>query len=546
MTFSSLLAVILSLSAISCNKTPIEDDSAKLEQEKKEKEVAELLAQVKSSKAINTFDEKATWYYTMGPDANSPFAKFSRKIVTGNKVEGTGAFVFTYEFSGMTKNQAQEKVFFQHKFGDFRPDLSFSPLGVSMWIRGHRTNKGTFRFVLLHDDKLYPDNYTIRQTFEYSDPDILKCEDWTQLVIPYSWFKNYDYGEGDLELSHVIGYRIEIVNEEGKEAQNCEFLIDNLEQLTSYEPQYTPARFSSIFIQLNKVYENYDWEWAFTSCLDAGIDTWIIQYSVGYGSENNVCWYQNTNLDWVSTKYHIVDDMVAAAEKLGFKLIFGLNGGDYSRTNSQDQAVYDNLVEKNKLVVDEIVANFGSSSCFAGWYITEEFHDGTWPVGWQQDKAREMLGDYLNRVGEYAKSKIDLPVSIAPALWRGMPAKLCGEWFEKLFDGTPNIDVLYLQDCAGRGPATITSIEVDLPNYYNEIKKACDKTGVKFGVDVESFMDCYSPSIPYEAKKWDYLKRQLEMAGNYTDYITNFSWATFKPSVGGFNKYCEYVKTLDN
>ena len=303
MTFSSLLAVILSLSAISCNKTPIEDDSAKLEQEKKDKEVAELLAQVKSSKAINTFDEKATWYYTMGPDANSPFAKFSRKIVTGNKVEGTGAFVFTYEFSGMTKNQAQEKVFFQHKFGDFRPDLSFSPLGVSMWIRGHRTNKGTFRFVLLHDDKLYPDNYTIRQTFEYSDPDILKCEDWTQLVIPYSWFKNYDYGEGDLELSHVIGYRIEIVNEEGKEAQNCEFLIDNLEQLTSYEPQYTPARFSSIFIQLNKVYENYDWEWAFTSCLDAGIDTWIIQYSVGYGSENNVCWYQNTNLDWVSTKF---------------------------------------------------------------------------------------------------------------------------------------------------------------------------------------------------------------------------------------------------
>ena len=546
MTFSSLLAVILSLSAISCNKTPIEDDSAKLEQEKKEKEVAELLAQVKSSKAINTFDEKATWYYTMGPDANSPFAKFSRKIVTGNKVEGTGAFVFTYEFSGMTKNQAKEKVFFQHKFGDFRPDLSFSPLGVSMWIRGHRTNKGTFRFVLLHDDKLYPDNYTIRQTFEYSDPDILKCEDWTQLVIPYSWFKNYDYGEGELELSHIIGYRIEVVNEEGKEAQNCEFLIDNLEQLTSYEPQYTPARFSSIFIQLNKVYENYDWEWAFTSCLDAGIDTWIIQYSVGYGSENNVCWYQNTNLDWVSTKYHIVDDMVAAAEKLGFKLIFGLNGGDYSRTNSQDQAVYDNLVEKNKLVVDEIVANFGSSSCFAGWYITEEFHDGTWPVGWQQDKAREMLGDYLNRVGEYAKSKIDLPVSIAPALWRGMPAKLCGEWFEKLFDGTPNIDVLYLQDCAGRGPATITSIEVDLPNYYNEIKKACDKTGVKFGVDVESFMDCYSPSIPYEAKKWDYLKRQLEMAGNYTDYITNFSWATFKPSVGGFNKYCEYVKTLDN
>lgn len=545
MTFSSMLAIALVLGACACEKTPSGDDSAIKEQERKQQEVEQLLSEVKSAKPINTFDEKATWYYTMGPDIDSPFAKFSRRIVTGNKVEGTGAFVFSYAFSGMTRNQAQEKVYFQHKWGDFRPDLSFCPLGISMWIRGHRTNKGTFRFVLLHDDIMYPDNQTIRQTFEYSDPDILKCEDWTQLVIPYSWFKNYNYGEGDMDLAHVIGYRIEIVNEEGREAENCEFLIDNLEQLTSYEPQYTPAKFSSLFIQLNKVYEDYDWEWAFNSCLAAGIDTWIVQYCIGHGSENSVSWYKNCNLDWVSTKYSIVDDMVAMAEKLGVKIIFGLFGGDYSKTNTQDKAVYDKLVQRNSLVADELYSNFGDSPCFAGWYITEEFHDGTWPVGWHTDKSREMLGEYLNTVAAYAKSKKDVPVSIAPALWRGMPAKMCGEWFEKLFDGTPDIDVLYLQDCAGRGPATITSIEVDLPNYYNEIKKACDKTGVIFGVDVESFMSCSSPDIPYEAKKWDYLQRQLEMAGNYTEHITNFSWATFKPNVGAFNKYSEYVKTLD-
>ncbi len=531
----------LILAFCSCTKPAVEDNST-AEQERKEKEVAELLSCVHSSKPINTFDEKNTWYYTMGPDANSPLAKIRRNVVTGSKIEGDGSFAISYSFSGIHTGNQAEMVYFQHRWGDFRPDLGFEPLGLSMWIKGHRTNKGVFRFVLLQDDKMFPDNQTIRQTFEYSDSEILKKEEWTRLVLPYSWFKNY-YGEGKLDPSRCIGYRIEIVNEAGVSIDGCEFLIDNLEQLTSYMPQYkVGSRFSSIFIQLNKIYQNYDWEQAFKSCLEVGIDTWIIQYSIGFGEENNVSWYSNTALDFVQTKYAIIDEMVSAAEKTGFKLIFGLFGGDYSKTNTQDQKIYDALLTKNSLVADEISANFGSSPCFAGWYITEEFHDGTWPVGWHADKARDMLGTYLNSVAKYAKSKNAKLVCIAPALWRGMPADLCGKWFEGLFKNTPDVDVLYLQDCAGRGPSTITSVQVDLPNYFSHIKKACDNTGVKFGVDVESFMSCSSPEIPYQAKNWEELKLQLEMAGNFTDFITNFSWATFKPGTGGFNEYKEYVE----
>ena len=291
------IVLLLTIFVCSCNKTAAEDPSAAVK-EQQEKEVSELLDAVRSSKPINTFDEMKpdTWYYTMGPSSGSPMAKLARRVITGNKVEGKGSFSFTYSFSGFARENEKETVFFQQKWGDFRPDLGFEPLGISMWIRGHRTNKGVFRFVLLHDDKMYYDNFKIRQTYEYTDTEILRKEEWTRLVIPYSWFKPYSGEEGvEFNPSRCMGFRIEIVNEDGGEASNCEFLIDNLEQLTSYEPVYSKnAKFSSLFIQLNKVYEDYDWEWAFKSCLEVGIDTWIIQYSIGFGEENHVSWYSNT------------------------------------------------------------------------------------------------------------------------------------------------------------------------------------------------------------------------------------------------------------
>jgi len=85
-------------------------------------------------------------------------------------------------------------------------------------------------------------------------------------------------------------------------------------------------------------------------------------------------------------------------------------------------------------------------------------------------------------------------------------------------------------------------IDVDLPNYFAQIKKACDETGVEFGVDVESFLGCGCPNVPYHAKNWNELKEQLFVAGMFTNNITNFSWATFKPGTGAFAGYKAYLK----
>ena len=239
-------------------------------------------------------------------------------------------------------------------------------------------------------------------------------------------------------------------------------------------------------------------------------------------------------------KYDFVDKMFEAAERNGIKLIVGLYPGDYSKTNTASPEKYNLNLERNKMVFDEVYEQFGNHPCLEGWYITEEFHDGSYPVGWQQEPSLSMLAKYLEGVASYIKTKSDKPVSIAPALWRGMPADLCGQWFGRIFAQTPNIDYLYIQDLGGR---CLVDVDVDLPNWFAEIKKACDANGVHFGVDIESFQSCWCPNVPYREKNWSELKEQLFVAGLFTEYITNFSWVTFKK---GTNNYTSYKKYLED
>ena len=88
------------------------------------------------------------------------------------------------------------------------------------------------------------------------------------------------------------------------------------------------------------------------------------------------------------------------------------------------------------------------------------------------------------------------------------------------------------------------SVGIDLPNYYTEIKKACDANGVAFGVDIESFFRCSMLKMPRRQKTWKELAPQLWMAGAFTDKITNFSWATFKPGYYTYEGYKKYFDQL--
>ena len=68
-----------------------------------------------------------------------------------DKMEGNGSFRLKYMFTGSSLTAAPEKVYFEQTWGDWRFDLSFYPLGLSIWVKGNKDNKGVFRFVLLED-----------------------------------------------------------------------------------------------------------------------------------------------------------------------------------------------------------------------------------------------------------------------------------------------------------------------------------------------------------------------------------------------------------
>lgn len=452
---------------------------------------------------------------------------WNRRYVTHGQVEGDGAFYITYGFKGGTVGT--EKVFFQSRWNNFRPDLSFHPYGISMWIKGEKVNAGSLRFVLLHDDQMKPDNPVVRQEYATVVKDALRNTEWTRVLFKYEDFEPVGENLPAMDLSKVIGFRFEFVNDEKSESAGNQVWIDNIEQLTLYEPQYDKdAKFSSIFVQLYEGYATTDWNTIFKDYLSVGIKEVILQYATGYDTASNCTWYSDSKLSWVTQCVPVIDNMMAAAEDTGMNVRLGMYGGEYTMG-------YETILERNKLVANELNEKFGSSPAFTGWYITEEFYDGVYQ--WHQPAKRQELSAYIQTVASYAKSLKNVDVAVAPALWRGLPAKLCGKWFEAVFRETPDVDILYLQDCAGRGPDIITDVDVDLPNWYAEIKKACDATGVKFGVDIESFMSCGSPKIPYQAKTWEELSKQLYLAGLYTDYITNFSYATFKLETQSYKDY---------
>ena len=512
-----------------------------------------IINDTKAVKTINPYDELGCEIYDITNPKKTEGTAFLDYEIGSDQKEGTGSFKLKYNFTGTPNEGDREFVYFQQRWGDYRVDLSFHPLGLSIWVKGSHLNKdAVFRFIIMEDEKQFtegaPHDYTRKRWsyYAYEDTEVLSKDGWTRVIMPYSAFKQYKKGEGTqsdkLLMNRNEGFRIEIENASG-EAWSGECQIDNLEQLTSYELKGGTPKFSSIFIQLNKdAYKNENWDQQFQDSRAVGIDTWIIQYSeqfTGNDDDTNVSFYKNTNLPWVDVKCDIIDKMFEAAARNGMKIILGLYPGDYSKRDLLDPTKYNINTKRNKMLFDEVYEQFGNNPCLVGWYITEEFHDGSYPVGWQQEPELAMLANYLEGVASYIKSKSNKPVAIAPALWRGLPADLCGKWFESLFKRTPNIDNLYLQDIGGR---CLVDFDVDLPNWYAEIKKACDATNVKFGVDIESFKSCNCPNINYKAKDWAELKEQLMVAGLFTDYITNFSWVTFKKGTNNYDGYKAYLK----
>ena len=467
-----------------------------------------------------------------------------RTVEKGDCVEGEGCFRFAYAFKG-GKAPGTETACWQRLFTNFRCDFSFCPRSMSVWVKGRPSNKGDLRIVLLQGDMNSRFRHKVLRTYGYTDRKALRNSGWKKVEAPFAKFRPLDGGDVPLDLSQVIGWRVEVVNTDGTASEGNVFEMDKMEQNTSYRPRWNrKARLGSLIVQLNKkLYADTDWEQVFRATKEIGIDTWWIQFCIGRKSAWHISFYKNCTLPWVTEKLDYVDRMFAAAEKCGIKLIVGPSYESWGHTWLLfKKERYDEVFETNRLVIDDIAANFASSPAFAGWYIANEFHDGSNSnYNWWEEEGNVLLAGYLERTAKYMKALKDVPVSVSPALFRGFPAKMTGEMYDRLFSRTPSVDRLYIQDCAGRGADMITSVGVDLPNYFAELKKACEKNGVEFCVNAESFFRCDILKEKRRPKTWDEFRKQLEMAGAFTDEITSFSWFSFQPGQETWEGYKKYI-----
>lgn len=480
-------------------------------------------------KTVDTFDATDVWDCkgTLNP-----------VVVEGEGVEGSGCCRFDFSVP-----EGGEPQYWQRIFLNYRCDFSFFPYGLSIWLKGGKANKADFRFVLLEGDMTAKGTgrQKVLKTYSYTDPKILQSKKWTKLVVPFEEFKAED-GSGIADLTNIIGWRIEVAGKDGKPAKGS-FLADWMQQITTYTPTWNPdARFSGTIIQLTPAYKDTDWEKAFRGALEVGIDEWLIQFCIQRRKDGKApaAYYTGSKIPWMGETYDMVDKMFAAAEKLGVKLIVGSSYESWITKRLRDPQMYEEIAEKNLLVVDELAEKFGSSPAFSGWYIPNEFNDNA-KVTFVEKDVTPLLANYLEKVASHMKSKKNVEVCIAPALWRGFPAVITADFYDRLFSMTSSVDILYLQDCGGRGPDVVTSVPVDLPNYFEKIKAACDKNGVKFGVDLETFRWSRLVNPQRRPKTWPEVKEALEMAGNYTDLITNFSWFTFQPGQEAFETYKKIV-----
>jgi len=477
-------------------------------------------------KLIDHFDEDM-WDCT---------GNFEKSIDTQDFIQGTGSFRFDYSGS--------EDFYYQRIFENYRDDFSYFPYGISVWVKGAPKNTGSFKVVLLQGDmnRVGKGRKEVLQTFAYTDASVLKSKNWTKLVVKFEDFKPYEGDGRALDLTQVIGWRIEVVGAEGAGY----FKLDKMEQMTTYTPSFkSGSRFSSIMVQLNNSYKGgYDFDAMIKAGLDVGIKEWICVFSIGR-MKNGVApaaFYTGSKLPFVDQKYNydFVDKIMAAAEKYGVKVVLGPNYESWITKRIRDPKMYDEIYERCEMVIDEVYEKFGSSPAFSGWYIANEFNDGS-KISWAEADVTPLIAGYYQKAAKHMKSLKDVPVCIAPALWRGYPAVMSAEFFDRFFQIANEVDILYLQDCAGRGPDWVTSVNIDLPNYFEKIKKSCEKNGVIFGVDIESFRWSRLVKPERRPKTWEELRPALEMAGNYTDHITMFSWYTFQPDQDGYKGYKQYV-----
>lgn len=371
-----------------------------------------------------------------------------------------------------------------HNYDRYVQDFSFMPLGFSLTIKGGNTSDriclrlwedNDFDRLFDQTDELYTSNFYILGKSVHKT-----------VVFPIDSFKKVA-GDGNhkLDLNRIRAWDIEIKSQTNKK-HSGELYITDLKFICNYKPQYSEnAKLSGTFVTLfnddptkNSFWTQDRWNEELLRMKNMNLTKLIIQYSV----YQNISWYTPCKISYITYYENTINKIFSAAERVGIKVYIGLAYSEsWNGSDKASKSTYDDLLITDKKNIDELYAIFGSSENFGGWYIPQEINDFDWP----KENKKRLLFQWLQQIAEYAHKKdVSKPVIISPFFNLWQPADLLETWYDDLLDVAKDIDWVYPQDGVG---TSLKKVDVDIPNYCNHIKAACERHGKKFGITVESF-----------------------------------------------------------
>ena len=272
-----------------------------------------------------------------------------------------------------------------------------------------------------------------------------------------------------------------------------------------------------------------DWRKEFELYKRIGIDAAII---IRAGYRNRCIFASKTIPDLLPVYEDLGKTFFDLAEEYGIGIWFGTYDSGYWWMRS----TWWKEVDINKAFIDEVIARYGSSPAFKGWYLCHE-----------TSRNDAHIIELFNAIGKHCKSALDRPVLISPfpqgakqfsgANVMGL-AESMDHW-ERIFAETRGaFDVCAFQD----GQIHYQ----ELPAFLKSVKDLGDRYGVKIWSNLESF-DRDMP-IKFPPADWRNLRFKLEAAATTAEKIITFEFPHFMspnscyPAAHKlFERYSEYA-----
>ncbi len=470
--------------------------------------------------------------------------QFAKVLVLGIPKEDKG---ITAEFSDVVSGSWYEEFVEKAVATGIMKGYSKEEFGVSHSIKRCDMALGIARLDKTDEElKAYADK--IPATVEDRD----EIPEYAKGAMGYCYEKGIFSGDGEgnfkpfdnttrAQIAKVICVYIENMKSETTE----EITTETSEEVTKEKP--SRPLITGDFIQpgLSASWSQSRWNNHFDELLEAGIDTFIIQWiaetpngvlTTAYYPAELSGYPKASSYDKFGVSSSMLERCLKAAEERGIKVYIGLNAADeWWSKGVNDRDWYVKQSEIGNEIATEIydLYQWKYPNAFGGFYWWFEMYNG---MGGKEQAFAEMININLNYLTRLDKN---MPFVLSPFVKISVTAKKTQEEWTKFFSYADfrKGDIFTMQDAIGSGAMSIELLDL----YYAAIKKAVDtEPNIEFWANNENFIQAtWSPS-PLSR-----VVEQLDITQKYVTKHISFSYTHYYSSAGNkpgnyHEKYLDY------